>query len=82
MRYAQRKDGEGWSIRNREMFRIGCCDCGLVHDLVIHVRGRRKGFIVGIAGKRNERATAQKRKEHMNGRANDNDDKHQRWHAV
>lgn len=62
MKYVQRKDGEGFTIRNREPFRIGCCDCGLVHNLVVVVRGRRRGFILGIAAERNERATAAKRR--------------------
>jgi hypothetical protein len=62
MRYVQRKNGEGWAVRNRERFRIACCDCGLVHELVIVVSGKRKGTVIGIAAKRHERATAQKRR--------------------
>lgn len=61
-RYIQRKDGEGWSIRNREIFRLACCDCGLVHNLVIAISGKRRGTIIGISAERNERATAQKRR--------------------
>lgn len=61
-RYVKRKDGEGFNIRNREVFRLGCCDCGLVHNLVVSVRGKRRGFILGIAAERNERATAAKRR--------------------
>lgn len=34
-RYIQRKDGEGWAQKAGEVFRIACCDCGLVHDLVV-----------------------------------------------
>lgn len=62
MKYIKRKDGDGWSVKNRIPFRISCCDCGLVHNLVLHVRGRRRGFVIGIAAERNERATAAKRK--------------------
>lgn len=57
-RYIQRKDGEGWAQKAGEVFRIACCDCGLVHDLVV-TNGRGQ---VGIAARRNNRATAQRRR--------------------
>jgi hypothetical protein len=45
-----------------EVFRIACCNCQLVHDMVISVgQGPEKGF-VGIAARRNNRATAQRRR--------------------
>lgn len=62
MKYVKREDGEGWVVKNRIPFRLGCCDCGLVHDVVVSVPDKRKGSIVGIAAGRNERATAQKRR--------------------
>ncbi len=58
-RYTQRKDGEGWQETSGKPFRLACCDCGLVHDVVI-VRGRGKEL--GIAARRNNRATAQRRR--------------------
>lgn len=61
-RYIKRENGEGWEIKNRIPFRIGCCDCGLVHNIVIVAPGKRKGSILGIAAERNERATGQKRR--------------------
>jgi hypothetical protein len=60
--YIQRKNGEGWAIKNRVPFKISCCDCGLVHNVVITVTSRRKGEWLGIAAEINNRATAQKRR--------------------
>lgn len=62
MKYIQRENGEGWAIKNRIPFRISCCDCGLVHNMVIVVSSKRKGTWIGIAAERNERATGQKRR--------------------
>jgi hypothetical protein len=58
MRYITRTDGEGWSVKSKQKFRIACCDCGLVHDMVL-VAGRG---VVGIASERNNRATAARRR--------------------
>lgn len=62
MKYRQRQDCEGWQIKSGEPFRISCCDCGLVHDFVVV----RKGRALGIAAKRNNRATAARRRERKN----------------
>lgn len=62
-RYVQRKDGEGWSIPSGTIYRLACCSCGLVHDVVltdggtVEMPGR-----VGIAVRVNKRATAQRRR--------------------
>ena len=61
-RYVQRYDDEGWEIDNRIPFKISCCDCGLVHDVVVVAPKLRKGTALGIAVKRNTRATGQKRR--------------------
>lgn len=58
-RYAQRKDGEGFTVPSSEIHRIACCDCGLVHDFVFV---SNDGQPIGIAAKRNARATAQRRR--------------------
>lgn len=58
MRYIQRKDEEGFEVPSGKLYRIACCDCGLVHDFVF-VAG--KG-VVGIAARRNKRATAARRR--------------------
>jgi hypothetical protein len=70
MAYIVRKDGEGWEIRNRVPFKIACCDCGLVHNMVIVAPGKRRGAILGIAAERNPRATGGKRarQRHPKGR--------------
>lgn len=49
-----------------KVFRLACCDCGLVHDFVLVP----EGDLIGIAAKRNNRATAQRRRH----RAKLNDD--------
>jgi hypothetical protein len=58
LKYIQRKNGEGFEVPSGQLYRIACCDCGLVHDFVF-IAG--KG-IVGIAARRNNRATAQRRR--------------------
>lgn len=42
-----------------EVYRIACCDCGLVHDFVFV---SEDGKPIGVAARRNERATGQKRR--------------------
>lgn len=57
-KYVQRMDNDAWVIKNKEMFRVACCDCNLVHDfVVVYDRGT-----LAIAAKRNNRATAQRRR--------------------
>lgn len=57
-RYKQRVDGEGFEVPLGEVYRIACCDCGLVHDVVwVYQKGE-----LGMATRRNNRATAQKRR--------------------
>lgn len=72
-------DKNGWSdwhCPNKKRYRMGCCDCGLVHDVqfkVIKITGSKKGYVryqdisqVGLAVKlrarRNNRSTALIRK--------------------
>ena len=57
-RYVQRRDGEGFEVPVGEIYRLACCDCGLVHDVVFVVEGGN----LGMAARRNNRATAQKRR--------------------
>lgn len=57
-KYIQRQDGEGFEIPNRTVYKIACCDCGLVHQIVIAVPGLKKGKPVGFASKRDNRATS------------------------
>ena len=59
-KYTQRRDGEGWEEKSHRVFKLACCDCGLVHDVVI-VAGK-PGRKVGIAAKRNTRSTGQRRR--------------------
>ena len=60
MKYIQRFDDEGFTVKSKEPTRWSCCDCGLVHDIVF-VSGR-KGSDIGVAARRNNRATAAKRR--------------------
>ena len=60
-RYVQRKDGEGWTVTPGEVFKLACCSCGLVHQVVIVV----EDGVVGIAAKRDNRATGQRRRKRL-----------------
>ena len=58
------KDGEAVALRLNEIFRFACCDCGLVHDMVLVAHEEEPGM-VGLALRRNKRATsAMRRKKH------------------
>ena len=59
-KYIQRYDGEGFVVPLRELYRLACCDCGLVHDVVWAYDKKTKEL--GMAVQRNNRATAQRRK--------------------
>lgn len=61
MKYDDLKDGEGTTVLNKVPFRLACCDCGLVHDVAI-VAPIRKGKELGLAVRRNNRATAARRR--------------------
>ena len=58
-RYKQRTDGEGFTVPIGEVYRIACCDCGLVHDFVFV---SEDGKPIGVAARRNNLATAQRRR--------------------
>lgn len=58
-RYKQRFDGEGFTVPVGEVYRLACCDCGLVHDMVFISEDMKP---IGVATRRNNRATAQRRR--------------------
>ena len=58
MKYKKRKDGEGFEVHIGTVYRITCCDCGLVHDVAFAYEDGK----LGMAAKRNNRATAQRRR--------------------
>ncbi len=58
-KYKQRQDCEGFEVPSGDVYRIACCDCGLVHDFVFV---SHDGKPIGIAAKRNNRATAARRR--------------------
>ena len=58
-KYTQRLDGEYWFITREEIFRIACCDCGLVHDIIVVEEEDGK---LTMAARRNNRATGQRRR--------------------
>lgn len=49
-----------FEVKSHDKFRLSCCDCGLVHDMVIATR--TKGQLIGVAVARNERATSARRR--------------------
>ena len=63
-KYKQRVDNEGFTVPSGELYRIACCDCGLVHDFIFI---SEDGKDIGIAARRNKRSTAQRRR-HMKKR--------------
>ena len=60
--YTQRQDNEGFEVPNGEIYKLACCDCGLVHQIVIIAPGLKKGTPLGMAAKRDNRATAARRR--------------------
>lgn len=63
MKYEQLIDGIGSTVKNKEKFKLACCDCGLVHDVAIVAPKVRKGVELGFAVARNKRATSQRRRQ-------------------
>lgn len=59
VKYVQRYDEEGFEVPSGELHRIACCDCGLVHDFVFI---SEDGKPIGIAARRNNRSTSQRRR--------------------
>lgn len=57
--YTRMVDGEGISLPANAVFLFACCDCGLVHDVVVATRGKSD---FGLAVRRNKRATAARRR--------------------
>ena len=66
-KYEVLTDGDGWAVKNGKRFRMACCDCGLVHNMIVYTEHLRKGRLIGMATERNERSTGQKRR-HMKKR--------------
>lgn len=52
--YAGRAGWSGWIFPRRRGYRLGCCDCGLVHDIQFRLQGRHILF----RARRNNRSTA------------------------
>ena len=60
MKYKQQKDGDRLEFNPAgDIWRIACCDCGLVHDVALAIEKNGK---IGIAIEQNKRATGQKRR--------------------
>lgn len=57
------KDKTDWIQPVRRNYRMGCCDCGLVHNIDFRIKNGRVQFRAG----RNTRSTAQLRR-HMKKR--------------
>lgn len=79
-------DYSDWIVPNQDngSYKLGCCDCGLVHDVqfaVVEVHGRLPGgkidispvedqekYQVALRAKRNNRATGQHRRQRHKGK--------------
>lgn len=53
------KDGGSFEIAAGEVFRFGCCDCGLTHRMVIV---EERPGVFGVALERHNRATSARRR--------------------
>lgn len=62
------EDGEGFEVESGEIMRLACCDCGLIHDIGFAIEENGK---IGVALKRNNRATAQRRRHLKNNNTAD-----------
>lgn len=51
-----------WIKPHMRLYRMGCCDCGLVHDLQFVVVKSGRGHAVVFRARRNNRSTAAIRK--------------------
>lgn len=62
MKYLQHPvDADGWTgwiYPKMDGYRIGCCSCGLVHDMQFVIVDHQ----IALRARRNERATAAKRR--------------------
>lgn len=60
-KYIKRKDYEEFLLnyKNHDILRLACCDCGLVHSFAFH---KYRSGMLGIAARREKRATAQLRR--------------------
>jgi len=56
--YKQRKDNECFEVPIGKKYRLACCDCGLVHDVVFLLNDNK----LYMATKRNNRSTSGKRR--------------------
>ena len=54
-KYVQRHDEEGFVVPLYELYRLACCDCGLVHDVVWSYDKKTKEL--GMAVRRNNKPT-------------------------
>jgi hypothetical protein len=61
-KYTKRKDGEGFTVPNGIPYKLACCDCGLVHQIVVLADPLPFGTPLGFAARRDNRATAQRRR--------------------
>jgi uncharacterized Zn finger protein len=57
-RYRQEQDGVPFEMPKGAIYRIACCDCGLVHDVIV----RNKRDTVRVTAWRNNRSTGQRRR--------------------
>lgn len=61
-RFIQRYDGEGWDQKDGQPFNMVCCDCGLVHTVVVMAGKEKDKGLIGFAVKRDNRSTGQRRR--------------------
>jgi len=58
------KDGDWteWVYPNRKLYKMACCDCGLVHDMQFALVKRGLGKAIVFRARRNNKSTGQVRR--------------------
>jgi len=51
-----------WVYPKPKLYKMACCDCGLVHDLQFKIQKWGRGYRVRFRARRNNRATAAMRR--------------------
>jgi hypothetical protein len=62
IKYTQHMSGDAWAEKNCHPFVVVCCDCGLVHKMVVSIPKVHAGKRIIILCERDNRRTAARRR--------------------
>ena len=60
--YAGKGGWSEWVYPNRRLYKMACCDCGLVHDMQFKLLPRGLGKAIVFRARRNNKSTGQMRR--------------------